>query len=733
MASSVSGLSPIGSPEIAAPPFTSGAEHLLASVAILQQRLHLEILRLRARGQLVENDFRGLFLSDEHIDALLHESPGSSFSAEAAELAQGIENAEQELAARVNASVHADIFLPITHVAQAFRLSSFERNVLIACAAPDIDLRFESFFAYVQNDVTRKRPATDLLLKLYAGQGWARIQHRNAFLAGSALLIGGLLTPADESTSLLARTWRVDEHIAQFLLDGAGVEPRLHSFCKILRTTKFAPLLLPPDLLRDLANAATVACEEGGVFIFSGPSGSGRRSIAEALSGDHRHPLLVADLAHIHSSTLPLAEILRLLFREATLHAAHLYLANAQSLLVDKGPSPSLATLGTELQSYSRAVFLGTDEHAAQFKRVIPSARVFELPIPSAEHRATFWDLATRKAGIDSSVDAQEMANKFALTGGQIHSACQNAAAIARLRSDGEPTAVDLDAAARLESHHGLGKFAQKIALSQSWNDLVLSIRALQQLRAAASAYRHRNLVYSDWGFGQRLAMGKGLNVLFWGPSGTGKTMAAGVLARELGLDMYKIDLSSVVSKYIGETEKQLNIIFREAQSSNAILFFDEADALFGKRSEVKDAHDRYANVETAYLLQKMEEYEGVCILTTNFRKNVDDAFARRMHHVVEFTFPDSALRLQIWQGIFHERTQLAPDVDLAFLARQFELAGGNIRNVALAAAFLAAEEKSAISMPHLILATARELQKLGKLPSPSDFRHYYDMIHGQV
>ena len=205
--------------------------------------------------------------------------------------------------------------------------------------------------------------------------------------------------------------------------------------------------------------------------------------------------------------------------------------------------------------------------------------------------------------------------------------------------------------------------------------------------------------------------------------------MAAGIIARALSLDLYKIDLSSVVSKYIGETEKQLSQIFQEAGSSNAILFFDEADALFGKRSEVKDAHDRYANVEVAYLLQKMEEYEGIVILATNFRRNMDDAFTRRMHHIVEFPFPDADCRERIWKGLVPAAAPLADDVNFGFLARQFELSGGNIRNVALAAAFLAAESGGKICMEHFIHGTARELQKLGKLPSRSEFREYYNLL----
>jgi SpoVK/Ycf46/Vps4 family AAA+-type ATPase len=260
----------------------------------------------------------------------------------------------------------------------------------------------------------------------------------------------------------------------------------------------------------------------------------------------------------------------------------------------------------------------------------------------------------------------------------------------------------------------------------------VLPPRAIQQLREVCATEKHRHLVYSTWGFDRRLSLGKGLNVLFHGSSGTGKTMAASILAQELGLDLYKIDLSTVVSKYIGETEKQLSQIFREAQSSNASLFFDEADALFGKRSEVKDAHDRYANIEVGYLLQKMEEYEGIVILATNFRKNMDEAFTRRMHFIIEFAFPDAPNRERIWKTLIPLDAPLADDVNFAFLARQFELAGGNIRNVALAAAFLAAAEGSPIRMEHFILATARELQKLGRMPSRTEFREYYDLTRTQ-
>jgi SpoVK/Ycf46/Vps4 family AAA+-type ATPase len=207
--------------------------------------------------------------------------------------------------------------------------------------------------------------------------------------------------------------------------------------------------------------------------------------------------------------------------------------------------------------------------------------------------------------------------------------------------------------------------------------------------------------------------------------------MAAEIVANELRLDLYKIDLATVVSKYIGETEKNLDRIFKEAEDSNSILFFDEADAIFGKRSEVRDSHDRYANIEIAYLLQKMEEYQGIVMLATNLRKNLDEAFARRMHFSVEFPFPEEADRFRIWQKAFPEAAPLSEDINLAFMAQQFKITGGNIKNIALSAAFLAAEDGGAITMPHLIHATKREYQKMGKLCTEADFGGYYDLVKG--
>jgi SpoVK/Ycf46/Vps4 family AAA+-type ATPase len=243
----------------------------------------------------------------------------------------------------------------------------------------------------------------------------------------------------------------------------------------------------------------------------------------------------------------------------------------------------------------------------------------------------------------------------------------------------------------------------------------------LDLLREIINTVKGRPKVLLEWGVGQKLASSSGVPILFSGPPGTGKTMAAEIIAGELGLDLYKIDLSSIVSKYIGETEKNMERIFSEAESSNAILFFDEADALFGKRSEVRDSHDRYANIEISYLLQRMEAYDGVTILATNLRANLDEAFTRRLQFAVSFPFPDEPDRLRIWKALFPPDLPRDTNIDLPLLARRFKLPGGNIRNIIVNAAYLASADGGLVSMNHIFHSIHREYQKLGRLVGEED------------
>jgi SpoVK/Ycf46/Vps4 family AAA+-type ATPase len=353
-----------------------------------------------------------------------------------------------------------------------------------------------------------------------------------------------------------------------------------------------------------------------------------------------------------------------------------------------------------------------------------------DVSMPPYPVRLALWERALADASIPRA-ELAPIADGFRLGPARIDDAASEAIRAAALRDGGgsRPTAEDLRAAARAQSSRALHGLADKVEPVYSWEDIVLPARVMQGLRAVCASVTYRHVVYSEWGFDRRLAHGRGVNALFAGASGTGKTMASQIIARELGLDLYAIDLSTVVSKYIGETERNLRQIFRAAEWCNAILFFDEADALFGKRSEVRDAHDRYANIEVAFLLQQMEQYSGIVILATNLAKNLDDAFTRRMEHTLEFPMPDNRHRERIWRRIFPPEAPLAPDVDFAFLGQRFELSGGNIRNAALAAAYRAADAGRRIEMRDLVRGVARELDKLSQLPSRSAFGPYYDLI----
>ena len=309
---------------------------------------------------------------------------------------------------------------------------------------------------------------------------------------------------------------------------------------------------------------------------------------------------------------------------------------------------------------------------------------------------------------------AANLAGPFRLTPGRIFKAAadlRQAEPLAEL-----PGADMFQAACREQAGRPPGDFSMRLEPRHRWEDLVLSAEKIRHLMEICEHLRHVHQVFAEWGFEDRITYGKGLSVLFCGPSGTGKTLAAQVMARELGLELHKIDLSAVVSKYIGETEKNLQRVFQEAGGGGAILFFDEADALFGKRTDVSDAHDRYANIETSFLLQKMEEYEGMVILASNLRDNMDDAFVRRLRFIVEFNFPEAADREAIWKAHFPRRAPMGTDVDFAYLARQFPVTGANIRNIVLNAAFLAAGNGGAIGMKHLLQGAKREYEKIGKL-----------------
>jgi SpoVK/Ycf46/Vps4 family AAA+-type ATPase len=611
---------------------------------------------------------------------------------------------------------------------ELFNLTPFEIDILLICLAPELDIRYEKLYSYLQDDVTRKRPTVDLVMKLLCYSWEDKFESRKYFSQAEPLLKNRLLSfTGDEQLPLLSRPLRIDERIINFLLEANGIDQRIRNFTTIVEPRRSFDELIYEDEHRNgfiEFMKLLPGMKKPVMFYFHGTYGSGKKTTAEAMCRELGTRLMVVDSRALKGAES--LETLRLILREAILHDSSLYFEGFD-ILLEKDSGVYVPDIIQFIKNFPNHIFLSGENPFEPRSMQDRSFIKFDFPIPSFTFRKQLWTSFLNGNTLDADIDA--LAGKFKFSAGQIKDAIFTAQNLANTKGLSGISTEDLYHGCRAQSGSTISTLARKMQPLYSWEDIVLPKDTKNQLKEVSGHIKYRGVVYSDWGFDRKLSIGKGLNVLFSGPSGTGKTMAAEIIARYVELDIYKIDLSNVVSKYIGETEKNLSKIFKEAQTSNAILFFDEADALFGKRSEVKDAHDRYANIETGYLLQKMEEYDGVVILATNLSKNIDDAFLRRMHIVIEFPFPDETQRKLIWKGIFPKESPLSHDIDYKFLSEKIKLAGGNIKNMALSAAFYAAENSGEIDMHHIIQAARREYQKVGKPFLKADFEPYYKLI----
>jgi len=732
-------------------PYADNLEHLLDELSRIDRliRNYLEVFWAELSEPM--DEFRGLYISEAEIQTLL-KSPGFGTDPKTPSDAwlEETEALRRNINSRKAESLKCGRELRLHTLSKLFSLDPFEIEVLLIGLAPELDLKYEKIYSYLQNDVTRKRPGVDLFLNLLCPTMESKLKARAYFSPAAPLVENHLIHFAGSETnggpegqkSLLSSPIKIDERIINFLLGSDELDPRIRDFSYLIREKRsFEALILPEDLksrLKDLVNWH-IRNEIPLRFLFEGPYGTGKKITAEAVCRETGTDIIIVDSKGLAENNFP--EAISLVLREALLQNSALYFEDFDTLLADKEAKISEAK--TSLKNLLRdrkylpiGVFLagnGSSEQNQGFKENLMDGLInngflpFSFPRPQYLLRKTLWEVCLEgDRTLVEDTDMKELASKFRFTGGQIKDAVSTAREIARVRNPDVPvlSAGILYEGCKARSNQKLSNLAMKINPHYNWEDIVLPKDTLEQLREVCGFIKYRGTVYSDWGFEKKLSLGKGLNVLFSGSSGTGKTMAAEIIAWEIQLNLYKIDLSSIVSKYIGETEKNLNKIFKEAELSNSILFFDEADALFGKRSEVKDAHDRYANIETAYLLQKMEEHEGTVILATNFRKNMDDAFLRRLHFTVEFPIPDEKSREMIWKHTFPAETPLGDEVDFTFLSK-FKLTGGNIKNIALSASFLAAGSSGKVGMEHIIRATKREYQKIGKLFTEADFGEY--------
>ncbi len=603
---------------------------------------------------------------------------------------------------------------------ELFGLSIFERATLLLCAGTELDSAFPTLCAAAQGDPAKTYPTFSLALAALPHPHWSA-------LTPAASLRRWRLIEIGTGSALTLSPLKIDERVLHYLTGVNQLDERL------------VGLVEPVPVVDDLVSSQRVLAERMAatwsyaqvssampVLQLCGDEIAGKRAIAAAACDMLGWNLGVTSAHALPANPAELEAMIRLWERESVLSECALLLDCDETVHLDAGRESVIIRMMERIRC--PLIVTSRERRRSRHRPLI----TFEVRKPAISEQQQIWQDALGETTLSLNGHLETLAGQFNLSAPAIHAVC--AEALGRVRgeerggageereaqdenSDLRSTILNsqlstvLWEACRMQARPRLDDLAQRIESANRWDDLVLPELQKQILRQMAVHLRQRMKVYQDWGFAGKSSRGLGISALFTGVSGTGKTMAAEVLANELRLDLYRIDLSQVVSKYIGETEKNLRRVFEAAEEGGGILLFDEADALFGKRSEVKDSHDRYANIEISYLLQRMEAYRGLAILTTNMKDALDQAFLRRIRFVVQFPFPDAAQRTEIWRRIFPASTP-TESLDFNKLAR-LNVPGGNIRNIALNSAFLAADTREPVRMKHLLRAARSEYAKL--------------------
>ncbi len=693
----------------------------------LRLRLQRRVRWLRHRWQPDPLQGHPEVISDQQADWLL---AGEDWTAEqrfyaedsaAASLSQALRDSEQQLIALAESGRKEGMPPAPDLLAHLCGLSAFEQQVLLLCFAPECDPTFAELYAYLQDHAGRKYATAHLAVSLYAEDEKTRHLAPDSFQADAPLRRLALveLEPGPfPATALSARPLRLAPRIVDYLRGHNRLDNRTSD---LLQPLPAAPLSASQqNLVQRLVKMLQARAPAPRTLNLVGAPGAGKQAVARGVCTRLGLQLVRIDPARLPGTGPEQQRVFGCLQREAVLLGLAFYI---DAGVPDANRNGAQAAARALIGRLAAMVFVGSEDRW-QGERELP---IVDVPKPTSAEQGLLWQqaLAATRHTVGDGIEA--VVQQFHFGPPAVVQAVEAARHLARLRNGGRDptlTAEDLWQACRAQSGPRLDQLGQRIIPVYTWDDIVLSDDVGGQLHELAAQVAHRHRVYEQWGFGARLSRGRGISALFAGPSGTGKTMAAEVLANALQLDLYRIDLSGVVSKYIGETEKNLKQVFDAAEQSGAILFFDEADALFGKRTEVKDSHDRYANIEVNYLLQRMEDYRGLAILATNRKSALDRAFLRRLRFLMEFPFPDADSRRRIWQKVFPLDAPL-DRLDYPELAR-LEIPGGNIRNIALNAAFLAAGQNQPISMAHLAKAARQEYTKIDKMITPAEFGAYY-------
>ena len=594
-------------------------------------------------------------------------------------------------------------------------LGDLELRIVAALLGPELDPDLERIYAYAWNDFTRRRPDVGFLVDLIGGGDEARRAAVRAALATEAPLRRGRFVevgvPADaDTTPPLRRVVRLADRVIAHLLGDGAIDPVLDGVAALAAPARRDELVLDGATVETARRA--LEGEAPRVLLWGAP-GTGKTMLVRGLAGSR--PVVTVDVAELGRAPDRLDDRMARIGREAVLRGAVTVFRGGASLADDRH---RLAELSRRIAG---PVVYTAHARPPWLVHAVPELVEVAVESPAAAARVALWTRALAPAAAAVAPGAvDEIVARFALGGGAIERAAERAITQARLRDPAAPriTLDDLTESARLVLQHRLGTVARRLEPGFTWDDLILADDTLEVIREVVDFARHRTPLLERWGFGRKLPYGRGVSAILGGPPGTGKTMVAQLLARELGYELYLIELSQVVNKYIGETEKNLARVFDEAEGSHAILFFDEADALFAKRTEVKSSTDRYANLEVNYLLQRMESYNGITLLATNLEQGIDEAFKRRVRFTIQFDLPEAPDRERLWRSMFPPEVTLADDIDWQRLATRYEMSGGYIKKAAVRAAARALQRGGdlRITGADVELAAQLEYREMGRV-----------------
>jgi SpoVK/Ycf46/Vps4 family AAA+-type ATPase len=640
------------------------------------------------------------------------------------------------LESRIQVSMREGVFLTLPYLSTIFELTSLEEKVILICLAIELDRKYESAYELLQLGLGGKLPTLDLIATLISRTEEDRLSVLHSLRPGSTLrkMFLHREIPTRQG-SILSQPVRLEQRIVQYLTGSRDLPESMDSYASLLFPDREpAPLLGNKAVQSKLRRWITHRSQTdlgGRSLIISlwGKQGAGKRTQAAHLGHYFHEPLLLVDVAKLSRTTELVNDSLQHVFREATIQQAVLVLTHFHAGIGGGNQLHRISDILDEISGMHGIVVLLSEEPCQALDNNNRIDLELEIAPLQDEERAEAWQSLAQGYELGEDVDWGVLSTRFLFAPGQIVNALKSAKDLAEWDWTGEGQVRigwhHIIQASYKQLNHQLGKKATKLSPINNWDDLILPELQKDKLLHARNHIQYKHTVYGRWGFNKKLSYGTGISLLFSGPPGTGKTMAAEIVANELDMEIYKIDLSQIISKYIGETEKNLREIFDEAQSSYAVLFFDEADALFGKRSEVKDSHDKNANTEVAFLLQKMEEYRGISIMATNYLQNIDEAFLRRINYVIRFPFPDEKQRELIWRHIYPQQTPLEDDINYDFLARKLQTAGGSIKNIALTSAFLASGNQEAVGMKHILKAYQYELDKTNRAITRGELGEY--------